>query len=143
MEETVMPYLEILSDFREKVRGLARTLKATDILRECDRLRDDVLPNVGVRLEDEEGAGSRVKLVNKEVLLKEREQKKRLEAEKAVEKERKKAEEMAAAAAKEAQKRIPPTEMFKGETDKYSKFDENVSSIFLSFSGWQMIISRG
>lgn len=121
-----MPYLEILSDFRDKVRISARTLKATEILKECDNLRDEVLPNVGVRLEDEEGAGSRVKLVNKEELLKEREQKKRMELDKAAEKEKKKAEAAAAAAAKEAQKKIPPKEMFKSETDKYSKFDENV-----------------
>ena len=29
-------------------------------------------------------------------------------------------------AAKEAQRRIPPTEMFRKETDKYSKFDDKV-----------------
>lgn len=50
-----MPYLRIMADFRDNVRSYAKTLKATDILKECDRLRDDVLPNVGVRLEDREG----------------------------------------------------------------------------------------
>jgi cysteinyl-tRNA synthetase len=55
-EETVMPYLKILSEFRENVRNEARTLKAVPILKECDKLRDEVLPNVGVRLEDREGA---------------------------------------------------------------------------------------
>lgn len=50
-----MPYLSIMAEFRDNVRTHARTLKATDILQECDRLRDDVLPNVGVRLEDVEG----------------------------------------------------------------------------------------
>ncbi|XP_058806033.1 cysteine--tRNA ligase, cytoplasmic [Phymastichus coffea] len=125
IEETVMPYLEILSDFRDKVRSNARTLKATEILKECDNLRDEVLPNVGVRLEDEECTGSRVKFVNKVELLKEREQKKRLEAEKMAEKDRKKAEADAVAAVKEAQKKILPKEMFKAETDKYSKFNEN------------------
>jgi len=49
-----MPYLKILADFRENVRAEARTLKAGSILKECDLLRDDVLPNVGVRLEDKE-----------------------------------------------------------------------------------------
>ncbi|OXU20446.1 hypothetical protein TSAR_012516 [Trichomalopsis sarcophagae] len=125
LEETIMPYLEILSEFREKVRGHARLLKATDILQECDRLRDDILPNVGVRLEDQEGANAQVKLCNREELLREREQKKRQEAEKAAEKEKKKAEAAAAAAAKEAQKKIPPKEMFRSETDKYSQFDKN------------------
>jgi cysteinyl-tRNA synthetase len=50
-----MPYLRILSEFRERVRQEARTLKATSILQECDRLRDSVLPEVGVRLEDRDG----------------------------------------------------------------------------------------
>jgi cysteinyl-tRNA synthetase len=50
-----MPYLTIMADFRDNIRSHARQLKATDILRECDRLRDDILPDVGVRLEDREG----------------------------------------------------------------------------------------
>lgn len=51
-----MPYLSILSEFRHKVRIEAREVKAAVILQECDRLRDEVLPNVGVRLEDLEGS---------------------------------------------------------------------------------------
>ena len=51
-EETVMPYLNAMADFRDNVRRAARELKATEILKECDRLRDDVLPDLGVRLED-------------------------------------------------------------------------------------------
>nr|CAI5849666.1 unnamed protein product [Callosobruchus analis] len=125
MECIIMPYLTILAEFRDNIRSSARTLKATEILNECDKLRDDVLPNVGVRLEDREGGPSAVKLVDKETLLKEKEAKKKAEQEKAAEKEKKKAELAAAAAAKEAQKRIPPTEMFRKETDKYSKFDDD------------------
>lgn len=124
LEETVMPYLEILANFREKVRNHGKTLKANSILEECDKLRDDVLPNIGVRLEDSEEF-CKVKLVNREELLKEKESKKKLELEKLLEKERKKAEAAAAAAAKEAQQKIPPSEMFKLEKDKYSQFDNN------------------
>lgn len=51
----MLPYLEILAKFRDSIRKQAISLKANDILKECDRLRDDVLPNVGVRLEDKEG----------------------------------------------------------------------------------------
>lgn len=50
-----MPYLEVIASFRQNVRDTARTLKATDILKLCDNLRDDILPNLGVRLEDKEG----------------------------------------------------------------------------------------
>lgn len=125
-EQTVMPFLSIMADFRDKVRTQARTLKAHDILSECDRLRDDILPNVGVRLEDREGEPSAVKLVDRDTLLKEKEAKRQAELDKAAEKERKKAELAAAQAAKEAQKKIKPTEMFLTETDKYSKFDDKV-----------------
>lgn len=124
IEEIAMPYLSILAEFRDKVRNQARNLKATEILKECDHIRDEILPNVGVRLEDKEDGTSAVKLVDKETLLKEREAKKRVEQEKLLEKERKKAELAAAQAAKDAQKKIPPSEMFRSETDKYSKFDE-------------------
>ena len=120
-----MPYLTILGDFRQTVRSHAKTLKATDILRECDRLRDEILPNVGVRLEDDDGECCKVKLVNREELMKELEAKKKLEAARVAEKEKKRMEVAAAAAAKDAQRKIPPSEMFKSETDKYSKFDEN------------------
>jgi cysteinyl-tRNA synthetase len=122
-----MPYLISLSEFRNDVREQARTLKATEILKLCDQLRDEVLPNLGVRLEDREGGGpSAVKLVDRETLLREREAKKQLEADKAAEKERKRLEVAAAAAAKEAQKKINPLDMFKSETDKYSAFDDKV-----------------
>lgn len=125
LEDTVMPYLEILANFREKVRNHAKALKADSILEECDKLRDDILPNIGVRLEDSSEDVCKVKLVNREELLREKETKRKLELEKSLEKERKKVEAAAAAAAKEAQRRIPPSEMFKIEQDKYSRFDSN------------------
>lgn len=58
--------------------------------------------------------------------MKEREAKKKIEQEKIAEKERKKSELAAAQAVKDAQKKIPPSEMFKSETDKYSQFDDKV-----------------
>ncbi|XP_058129331.1 cysteine--tRNA ligase, cytoplasmic [Anopheles ziemanni] len=123
LEQTVMPYLSAMAEFRTSVREQARELKATTILQLCDQLRDDILPALGVRLEDREGAPSALKLVPAEVLLKEREAKRAEEARKAAEKERKKAEQAAAQAAKDAQRKIPPAEMFRAETDKYSAFD--------------------
>ncbi|XP_071639378.1 cysteine--tRNA ligase, cytoplasmic-like [Temnothorax longispinosus] len=122
VEETESSY-DILKNFREKVRKCAETLKANDILQECDRLRDDILPNVGVRLEDS-NEGPKIKLVNKKELLKEKEIKKKLKFEKILEKERRKTEAAAVAAVKEAQKRISPNDMFRLEKDKYSQFDD-------------------
>uniref|UniRef100_A0A8D8LS95 Cysteine--tRNA ligase, cytoplasmic n=1 Tax=Cacopsylla melanoneura TaxID=428564 RepID=A0A8D8LS95_9HEMI len=124
LEELVLPYLTILAEFRDNIRTEARVIRAGEILSQCDRLRDEVLPNVGVRLEDKEGKPSAVKLVDKETLLREKEAKRLAEAEKVAEKERKRAELAAAQEAKEAQKKISPLDMFKMETDKYSQFDE-------------------
>ncbi|XP_022913219.1 cysteine--tRNA ligase, cytoplasmic [Onthophagus taurus] len=124
IESIIMPYLSILAEFRDNIRLQAKNLKATDILIQCDKLRDEILPNVGVRLEDKEGGLSAVKLVDKETLLKEKEAKKQAELEKIKEKEKKKAEMLAAQAAKDALKRVNPIDMFKSEKDKYSKFDE-------------------
>ncbi|CAG9791900.1 unnamed protein product [Diatraea saccharalis] len=119
LEATVMPYLEALSGFRAQVRDAARTVRANEVLALCDALRDTVLPELGVRLEDKPDR-TVVKLVSKEELMKEKEEKKRIEAEKL----KKKQELLEAQRAKEEQKKIPPSEMFKRETDKYSKFDD-------------------
>merc|ERR1712121_61103 len=112
------------AEFRDNVRKSAREIKAGDILAECDRLRDDVLPNLGVRLEDKESEATVIKLVDKAELMKEREEKKAAEEKKRLEKEAKKAEAAAKAAALEAAKRMPPAEMFKSETDKFSEWDD-------------------
>lgn len=58
--------------------------------------------------------------------MKEREEKKRIEAEK----QRKKQELLEAQRLKEEQKKISPAEMFKKDTDKYSKFDDKVRGLF-------------
>uniref|UniRef100_A0A6B2E990 Cysteine--tRNA ligase, cytoplasmic n=1 Tax=Phlebotomus kandelakii TaxID=1109342 RepID=A0A6B2E990_9DIPT len=118
-EATLMPYLRVLAEFRSVVRDNARVVGAGEILRLCDLLRDEVMPPLGVRLEDKEGARPVVKLVDQETMMREREARRAMEAEKA----RKKAEAAAAAAAREAQRRINPRQMFLRETDKYSDFD--------------------
>lgn len=120
-------YLSTMAEFRDQIRELARNQKAVDILKICDTFRDDVLPNLGVRLEDRENGPSAVKLVDRETLLKEREAKRLADAEKAAAKEKKRQEALAAAAAAEAQRKIKPNEMFLHETDKYSAFDDKVN----------------
>merc|ERR1712210_192728 len=87
LETLVMPHLGALADFRGAVRGMARQVKATDILAECDKLRDITLPDLGVRLEDKEGEPTVIKLVDKEELRREREEKLALEEKKRLEKQ--------------------------------------------------------
>ncbi|XP_064542513.1 cysteine--tRNA ligase, cytoplasmic [Drosophila montana] len=124
-ESVVMPYVQSVAEFRNLVREQAKVLKAFDILKLCDDLRDDVLPNLGVRLEDKDGGKFAVKLVDRDMLLREREAKQAAEAERAAEKERKKQAMAEAAAAKESQRRIDPKKMFLSETEKYSAFGED------------------
>uniref|UniRef100_UPI00398F00DA cysteine--tRNA ligase, cytoplasmic n=1 Tax=Pristiophorus japonicus TaxID=55135 RepID=UPI00398F00DA len=125
LEATVMPYLKVLSDFRESVRQIAREKKVSEVLQLCDGLRDDILPELGVRFEDHEGLPTVVKLVDRETLLREREEKKKIEEEKKRKKEEAAQKKRQQEAVKLAKMKIPPSEMFRLEKDKYSKFDEN------------------
>lgn len=122
-EGLVLPYLEALAEFRGKVRDLGISLKNKELLRTCDELRDDVLPNLGVRLEDSDNRTS-IKLVDRDQLLKEREMKQSIEDERKREKDRNRQEQAEKEAEKLAKDRLNPTEMFLG---KYSKFDDKVS----------------
>ena len=54
-EDIALPYVQLLADFREQVRNIARQEKVNTILKLCDELRDTDLPNLGVKLEDQEG----------------------------------------------------------------------------------------
>uniref|UniRef100_A0A8C5LF54 Cysteine--tRNA ligase, cytoplasmic n=1 Tax=Jaculus jaculus TaxID=51337 RepID=A0A8C5LF54_JACJA len=125
LESMVMPYLKVLSEFREGVRKIARENKVPEVLQLSDTLRDDILPELGVRFEDHEGLPTVVKLVDRDTLLKEREEKKRAEEEKRRKKEEAARRKQEQEAAKLAKMKIPPSEMFLSESDKYSKFDEN------------------
>uniref|UniRef100_A0A914CL90 Cysteine--tRNA ligase, cytoplasmic n=1 Tax=Acrobeloides nanus TaxID=290746 RepID=A0A914CL90_9BILA len=124
-EELVMPYFNALAEFREAIRNLAIEAKNNNILAECDRLRDEILPELGVRLEDRKNQTC-VKLVDRETLRREQEQKKAFEAAKQAEKLHLQKEREEKEAAKEAAKRIPPEEIFRqpNEAEKYLKFDE-------------------
>ncbi|OQR67975.1 cysteine--tRNA ligase [Tropilaelaps mercedesae] len=123
-EAIVTPYLTALSNFRDEVRAHARECKQTAILKVCDLLRDEVMPELGVRLEDHEGQRTVVKLSDRETLLRERQAKLKAEEKRRLEKEAKKREQEVAAAEKELLRRIPPEELFRRETGKYSAFDE-------------------
>lgn len=126
-EDVALPYLKALADFRGNVRRIARQDKANHILNVCDALRDDVLPTLGIRLEDDDdvdGSPPVIKFVDAKTLLREKEEKLRLDEEKRLEKERKRREQLELQAAKDALRRISAADLFKSETDKYSKFDE-------------------
>ena len=123
-EATLTPYLDVLTKFREQVRVAAISGDTTQVLLAADELRDSVLPELGVRMEDK-GSGKDVttvwKLDDPEVLRKERALKEEAKAEKLRQKE----EAKKRAAEKEAKAKIAPQDIFRGMTDLYSKFDES------------------
>lgn len=121
-EQTIAPLLDILTKFRESVRIAAISGDTKAVLTAADNLRDFILPEVGVRMEDK-GSGANVvtvwKLDDPEVLRKERAQKEEL----AKKKEEEKAERLRLQQEREAKAKIPPSEMFLSQTDLYSAFD--------------------
>ncbi|KAK8811438.1 hypothetical protein WA158_003172 [Blastocystis sp. Blastoise] len=120
-EEVLTPFINTLSTFREQVRSLRNDPKA--LLNLCDQLRDDVLPYLGVRLEDTNDK-TIWKLENKEDLLREREEKIRVEKEKEELKRKQKEEKEKKQREKEEKMKVNPVDMFKGMTDLYSAWDE-------------------
>ncbi|KAK6354541.1 hypothetical protein TWF696_003684 [Orbilia brochopaga] len=91
-ETIAMPYVRLLSTFRDSVRAIAMEEKATPagkaLLGLCDKIRNDDLPALGVSLDDRTGGAALIKFVSAEQLLEE----KRAKEEKAAERERNKEE---------------------------------------------------
>ncbi|CAD5114673.1 unnamed protein product [Dimorphilus gyrociliatus] len=123
LEDTLFPYLEAFAQFRETVRDTGRKNGVADLLKACDSIRDKVLPCLGVRLEDHEGEPTVIKLVDKEILMREMKEKEELEEKKKREKEERLEKQRLEAEKKDKQDSIPPSEMFKNDTS-YSQFDE-------------------
>jgi len=129
-EEILMPYLGVLSSFRDEVRQLAIGKGDTalkDILTLCDKLRDSDLVPLGVALDDQEDGKALIKLVSPAELIKAREKKRAVLEEKAA----KKAAAMEAERQRRQQKlekgRVSPKDMFKPPNvpeAKYSSWDE-------------------
>uniref|UniRef100_A0A3Q1G6D0 Cysteine--tRNA ligase, cytoplasmic n=1 Tax=Acanthochromis polyacanthus TaxID=80966 RepID=A0A3Q1G6D0_9TELE len=127
LESTVMPYLSVLSDFRENVRKIAREQKVMELLQLCDVVRDETLPELGVRLEDHEGFFNILSFRRKIILfpgIKRGEIENKMEEEKRKKKEEAARKKQEQEMAKLAKMKMPPCEMFRSETDKYSSFDE-------------------
>jgi len=127
-DDLVMPYLQVLSKFRDNVRNLSINKKEhKEILMLCDKLRDEDLVDLGVSLDDRDDGVALVKLVDRETLIKQREEKLEKEKQKRLQKEAKQAEAAKKRAEKLAKGKTPPNELFKTEEYKklYSEWDEN------------------
>jgi len=93
----------------------------------CDKLRDEDLVDLGVSLDDRDDGVALVKLVDRETLIKQREEKLEKERQKRLQKEAKQAAAAKKRAEKLAKGKTPPNELFKTEEYKklYSEWDEN------------------
>jgi len=122
-EETLTPYLDVLTKFREAVRVAAISGDTKAVLAAADELRDLVLPEVGVRMEDQ-GSGVNVvtkwKLDDPAAMRMER----ALKEEARAEKERQKEETARRAREKEEKAKIAPADMFRLQPELFSAFDD-------------------
>eukprot|EP00668_Euglena_longa_P048442 GGOE01065510.1.p1 GENE.GGOE01065510.1~~GGOE01065510.1.p1 ORF type:complete len:608 (+),score=202.99 GGOE01065510.1:108-1931(+) len=91
-EERVAPIVETFSKFRDSVRSQAIAAKAKEYLELCDKVRDEMLPEVGIQLEDRK-EGSVFKVRNREELLKEMADARAVEEEKRLAKQRQREEQ--------------------------------------------------
>ena len=128
-EKTVSPFVEATARFRDDVRSLARgaDLSAGAMLSLCDELRDKVLVDLGVRVEDRADAAALWKLDDPETLRKEVAAKEAAKAEGAAEKALNKLKLRIAELAKMEAASVPPAEVLKRlpHAAKYSAFDED------------------
>ncbi|KAK4689957.1 cysteinyl-tRNA synthetase, partial [Tremellales sp. Uapishka_1] len=121
-------YLRAMTSFRDDVRRLAiEGQSSKEILALCDMFRDQDLVNLGVQLDDGQGAdgGALYKLVDPDILIRAREEKSAIAAEKAAKKEAnaRLAEEKRLALLEKG--KVDPKEMFKPpHTDLYTQWDE-------------------
>ncbi|KAI8924349.1 tRNA synthetases class I (C) catalytic domain-containing protein [Entophlyctis helioformis] len=113
-EDTVMPFLRVLSTFRDRVRELAQNkADLKEFLKLSDQLRDEDLVELGVSLEDQDGGKALVKLVDRDTLIRQRQDKAAKEAERQREKEERQRALLQKKLERLEKGRMPPSEMFK------------------------------
>ena len=121
-EQVLSPLLDVLTKFRENVRIAAISGDTNAVLAAADNLRDMVLPDLGVRMEDK-GSGLNVvtvwKLDNPNVLKRER----ALKEEAKLAKELQKLDVARKQKEKDEKAKVPPSEMFLDQVALYSAFD--------------------
>jgi len=117
-EEIITPLMNALTKYRDQIKKNANT-DAKTLFKISDELRDDILPYLGIRLEDKgKDQDSIWKYEDKEKLIKERESK-------IAEKAKKEEEKRLRAELALKKKSTSGKDWFKTfEADKYSKFDE-------------------
>lgn len=127
--EKLIAVAEVLGNVREQLRQCSRDQNfdikglQRQLLGLCDSIRDELLPPLGVRLEDRDDGAPSIKLVNAAELMQEIQAKKDQELAKRQEKEKRKAQAAAAAKQTNKEEMADPINMFR--TPEYSQWDTN------------------
>jgi cysteinyl-tRNA synthetase len=117
-EDMIAPLMNALSKYRDQVKNAASD-DPKALFRISDELRDDILPYLGIRLEDKgKGSASIWKYEKPDILIKERDAKIAEKAKKEAEKQAKKEQEL-------KKKSTSGKDWFRVmESDAYSKFND-------------------
>jgi cysteinyl-tRNA synthetase len=129
-QEVALPYVQLLSQFRDRVKHLAISNSTSgishELLKLSEALRDTHLLPLGVSLEDRNsaiGEPALIKFGDPEELVAAKEVKARVQAEKEEKKETAKGEREREETVREERARVNPKDMFR--TEAYSEWDEN------------------
>ena len=123
-EEIILPFVTALSTFRDSVREMAqKKADPIELLKLCDKLRDVDLIELGISLEDRDDGKALVKMMDKSILLQQKQEKLTKEFEKNREKEEKKRLQQLLLKSRLERSAIKPSEMF--QNAEYSSWDAN------------------
>lgn len=129
-EKISLKFVQALADFRADIRKISKGRNPQDSVREiltlCDKIRDHILPDLGVKLEDKEIDGSPyvLKIMDPETIARERILAEKREQERRIKEEASKLEKLKLQKQREEKAKVAPDQMFRDQIDKYSKFDE-------------------
>jgi cysteinyl-tRNA synthetase len=116
-ESTIAPFVDVLAQFRDLIKEAAQDKDLKRVFDACDNLRDNILPNLGVKLEDRKGKSAVWQLHDKDELLKAMKSERDLKEQDRLDKEQKAKE-------KELKLSTPAIQWYAQQTQLYSKFDE-------------------
>ncbi|KAF9381287.1 hypothetical protein CPB97_007844 [Podila verticillata] len=144
-EDVAMPYLQVLSTFRDTIRSYAREGRSVqEMLALSDKLRDEDLERLGVSLDDREDGKALIKFIPAEELAAQRQAKIQQAAEKLARKEEAARAKEAARLAKLEKGKVSHLEMFKqaANASEYGSFEEGTGIPLTDKDGQELPKSR-
>ncbi|KAK3812875.1 MAG: tRNA synthetases class I (C) catalytic domain-containing protein [Benniella sp.] len=144
-EDVALPYLQVLSTFRDTVRRYAREGRpAQELLALSDKLRDEDLERLGVALDDREDGKALIKFIPAEELAAARVAKAQQAAEKAAKKAEQAQAQAAARLAKLEKGRLSHMDMFRlaSNADEFGSFEEGTGIPLTDKEGQELAKSR-